>query len=41
VKRERDRERARHSVTVWRDPVKAQQWVLAQLKGQGITMRAA
>jgi hypothetical protein len=26
---------------VWRDPVKAQQWVLAQLKGQGITMRAA
>jgi len=26
---------------VWLDPVKAQAWVLAQLKEQGITMRAA
>jgi len=26
---------------VWLDPVKAQAWVLAQLKAQGITMRAA
>jgi len=26
---------------VWLDPVKAQAWVLAQLKGQGIIMRAA
>ena len=26
---------------VWLDPAKAQVWVLAQLKGQGITMRAA
>jgi hypothetical protein len=25
----------------WLDPAKAQQWVLAQLKGQGIVMRAA
>jgi hypothetical protein len=26
---------------VWLDPVKAQEWVLAQLKAQGVTMRAA
>ena len=26
---------------VWLDPAKAQEWVLAQLKGQGIVMRAA
>ena len=26
---------------VWLDPVRAQEWVLAQLKAQGITMRAA
>jgi hypothetical protein len=29
------------SAEVWRDPVKAQWWVLAQLAAQGITMRAA
>jgi hypothetical protein len=26
---------------VWLDPAKAQQWVLAQLRAQGIVMRAA
>ena len=26
---------------VWLDPLKAQGWVLAQIKAQGITMRAA
>jgi hypothetical protein len=26
---------------VWLDPTRAQDWVLAQLKAQGITMRAA
>jgi hypothetical protein len=29
------------AVQVWLDPKKAQDWVLAQLKAQGITMRAA
>ena len=29
------------ATAAWLDPAKAQEWVLAQLKAQGITMRAA
>jgi hypothetical protein len=29
------------ATAAWLDPAKAQAWVLAQLKAQGITMRAA
>jgi hypothetical protein len=29
------------ATAAWPDPAKAQAWVLAQLKAQGITMRAA